>query len=444
MTNKNDSGKGFSFRSFLAVVFLLLTMVILIFSYTFRDGDSFSPHSFGRNVLNVSRRIVAECAAFLYEIYDPYKENGEVIQPVFAPDDFDDNGYTAASDSIKLLLAYALDIAPDSIEISNCNVRNVSDLFSFESFDQPPLDSLRTIYSLDTLFVGIKNDYQGFINLRDWLQWYFKQRERRIDNPESIKYNFDALDILQRAKSEKFWCSEYSTTMVQCLASLGYTARYVMIYNETAGHVLLEAWSDDYGKWVAIDPFFMFQVLRDGVPLNVLEIHGLRYGNYSNGGLQIITESQVTSEPNEKEFYLGLFRNFAIRMRNDWYSNPYSRLYPKSNSVMNAIEWQDEYTDDNVRYSRESDNPDDLYWPLNNSRIYINMSGISPVSVKLSFDTFTPSFSHFELNVDGNVFNIESADFEWKPLEGDNHLSVRSVNSKGVKGDSAYIELFNR
>lgn len=441
-TNQGGSGKRTAFRNFLAVVFLLFISVITVFSFLFKDGDNFSPFSMGRNLLNLSRRIVAECSAYLYGIYDPYA--GKENRPAFGPDKFDKSDFTSNPDSIKSLLTSAFDIPSDSMEISNGDVRDVSGVFSFESFDQPLLDSLRTLYSLDTLFIGIRNDYEGFIKLRDWLNWYFRQRERRIENPESIKYNFNALDILHRAKNEKFWCSEYATTMVQCLASKGYTARYVMIYTEIAGHVLLEAWSDDYGKWLAVDPFFMFQVLRDGVPLSALEIHRLWRGLSGEDGLEVITKGPVTMMPNEKEFYLSLFRNFAIRMRNDWYSNPYTRFYPKSNSVMNAIEWQDEYTDDNIRYSWESGTPADLYWSLNNTRIYVNMSVTSPESVKLSFETFTPSFSHFELNVDGAVSRISSSTFEWKPVPGANHISVRAVNVKGVKGDSAYIDLFHR
>ena len=249
-----------------------------------------------------------------------------------------------------------------------------------------------------------------------------------------MDFNFNALDVLFRAAhGERFWCSEFSTTLVQCLAAIGYTARYVMLHSETGGHVLCEAWCETYGKWIMLDPYFNRVVTLGGEPLNVYEIHRLLADPEQSERAEIFQHGEIMADKQKKDFFLSLFRNFAVRMRNDWFTNRYPHWYPLSNSVMNAVEWQDELTGDNIYYKHETGCLEELYWPLNRVRITVQPGGGTQLNFFL--ETFTPNFSHFIIRSEsGRAVSARDGLFEWQLHTGLNELHISSVNQWGISG----------
>ncbi|MEA2064201.1 MAG: hypothetical protein U9P14_10915, partial [Gemmatimonadota bacterium] len=145
----------------------------------------------------------------------------------------------------------------------------------------------------------------------------------------------------------------------------------------------------------------------------------------------------------EREFYLGLFQRFAVRMRNDWFTNRYPHWYPLSNSVMNSVEWQDELTGDNIHYRYETSRLADLYWPLNRTRLSVYPEDERHLEVFL--DTFTPNFSHFNLTlnsaVGSEVREVKKNKIKWRLEPGLNILQVAAVNDRAVEGRLARVEI---
>jgi hypothetical protein len=227
---------------------------------------------------------------------------------------------------------------------------------------------------------------------------------------------------------------------VQCLAALGLTGRYVMINSQNEGHVTCEAWSDTWGKWIMLDPYFGRRVTLDGVPLNVYEIHALPLDPLAAVRARVEQSGSDDIRGKEREFYLSLFRTFAVRMRNDWFTNRFPHWYPLSNSVMNAVEWQDRLTFDNIYYKYETGRLPDLYWPLDQVRL--ELYPLSGKRFRVTLETFTPNFANFQVELDSAaVITLERPVYDWSLHSGRNDLRVRAVNSFGRAGRAAGLSI---
>jgi hypothetical protein len=254
--------------------------------------------------------------------------------------------------------------------------------------------------------------------------------------PKRVSYNFNAIEILDRAKNnERFFCSEYATVFTQCALSIGYQARYVGLRN----HVVSEAWSDEYQKWIMLDPTFCIYFAKDGIPLNCLQIHNASLGG---GGIDMIVFSDAIDAKNfNQKQILKNYENFYIRMRNDWLTNRFPHWYPLSNSIMNGVQWRDKDTKPLVSVLRKTFEKDDLYWPLNQTNIAIVPSE-EPFRFKVFLKTTTPNFLCFKVVVNNRQFELKDTDqIEWVMAPGENTIMASSVNVFGKEGKPSFIKV---
>ena len=428
----------------LAILFFIALLAIVAIVIVFRRGDSFHPASTQRQAIWFSKRVVAQACSYVFAVWDPYasshryavtgpkvdedrKPPGPALKTREALQEFFDGSSRFRGTGVRVFLNGGL---PES------RFR-----FYYQSADESKLDSLAKLYFPPGTVPADSDDYLALAGISRRLHEYFGSRSQGRESILRVDFNFNALDILYRAgQGERFWCSEYATSLVQCLASLGYTARYVMLNSDTGGHVACEAWSETYGKWVLLDPFYCRRVTLDGTPLNVYEIHRLQANPEKAARAVVLQSGELLTDRESRDFYLSLFRNFAVRMRNDWFTNRYPHWYPLSNSVMNAVEWQDELTGDNIYYRSETGDLEDLYWPLNRTRISIHPTGSDRLAVFL--DTFTPNFSHFRLELDDSpVQELREAAFDWHLRPGLNVLRLAAVNRWGIAGRPVLVEI---
>ncbi|HUU28545.1 MAG TPA: hypothetical protein VM123_12110 [archaeon] len=426
------------------LVLALLFIIPVTVTIVFKRGDTFNSDSSMRAVVRLSKRTVAELAGYAVAVWDPYKDS-HVYAPLGPQEDARD-----VLSSLVFSTAEELQNFFDTSEtfhgavvrsFNNNNLIKSRLPFYYQPAGEPMLDSLAALYRLPELVQWEITDFDKFRELIYWLYDIFHTgMSIKIPIPK-VDYNFNALDILYRARQgEGFWCSEYSTTLIQCLAALGYTSRYLMLDSGKAGHVLCEAWSETYGKWVMLDPFWGRIVTVDRIPLNVYEIHELfaRPERYSRA--LVWHQGAVLDSETERNFYFDLFRNFAVRMRNDWFTNQYPHWYPLSNSVMNAVEWSDSLTIDNIYYKNKTNCVEDLYWPLNRMKIFIQPA--ENAGLNLSFATVTPNFSHFLVRLDDfGPEMVKESRFSWKLKYGSNLLKVSAVNSWGIEGRPIVVEI---
>ena len=146
------------------------------------------------------------------------------------------------------------------------------------------LDSLRTIYHIDSLIVDAKNDTQKALKILNWVhnQWHH--------NGNNEPKKSDAISILKEVKEGKnFRCVEYGIVATACLNSVGLKARTLGLSTKDvetrqygAGHVLLEVYLNDLKKWAILDGQWDAMPVLDNIPLNAVEFQKAISENYKD------------------------------------------------------------------------------------------------------------------------------------------------------------------
>ena len=141
----------------------------------------------------------------------------------------------------------------------------------YQPLDDPQLEQLATREHLRDVVAGAPRQLDQIRRLQDWVnaQW--------PDGNPSPYPPWNALTVLDWIRSGKTggFCGQYAQVFLQSLAALGFTARYVEIgsRDNPYAHYVTEVWSNEFDKWVVMDPDFNVHFERDGVPLSALEIH---------------------------------------------------------------------------------------------------------------------------------------------------------------------------
>ncbi len=104
------------------------------------------------------------------------------------------------------------------------------------------------------------------------------------------------------------------------------------------------------------------------------------------------------------------------------------------------VNWYDDQTPVQRQYTWHTDRKRDLWPTLNTVHIHAT-SGPPKDRLFLEFETYTPNFSHLEVNTNDTGWREVSANWTWFLRSGRNSLKVRSVSKMGVAGKPSTIEL---
>ena len=145
--------------------------------------------------------------------------------------------------------------------------------FTWGDPSDPYLTDLRTRYDLEGIISGSENDLERVEKLCHWVHGLWKHNGRN----EPTKR--DPISIIEEAKEGKrFRCVEYSVVLSSCLNAVGIPARVVSLMTKDvetrksgAGHVVVEAYLRNMGKWIFVDPQWDAIPCLDGTPLNAVE-----------------------------------------------------------------------------------------------------------------------------------------------------------------------------
>ena len=137
----------------------------------------------------------------------------------------------------------------------------------------PGLTELRTLYRLDDLVSGSRDQYEALRRLLAWVHSLWEHDgNQKPTHP-------DPLTILEEAsQGRRFRCVEYSIVMAAAATALGMPARVLSLKTEDVGtgapngaHVVAEVWLQQLRKWVFTDgQFAAIPELQDG-PLSAVE-----------------------------------------------------------------------------------------------------------------------------------------------------------------------------
>jgi hypothetical protein len=136
------------------------------------------------------------------------------------------------------------------------------------------LRRLRNEYNLLTLINNCSSGVEKAKVLTHWTstRWRHASSNRASKN--------DALTILDEARQgRRFRCVEYSVVLCAALNSVGLKSRVLALKVKDvetrqygAGHVVVETYLPDLGKWIMADGQFNAIPTRDNVPLNAVEL----------------------------------------------------------------------------------------------------------------------------------------------------------------------------
>jgi hypothetical protein len=156
------------------------------------------------------------------------------------------------------------------------------------------LQRLLANYPLQSLIVDKKTDTDKALAILHWVHQQWKH------NGSNEPRKSDAISILEEAKEGKlFRCVEYGIVATACLDAVGLKSRVLGLKTKDvetresgAGHVLLEVYLADLGKWAMMDGQWDTMPTRKGVPLNAVEFQQAVTTDYKN--VEIKGFSQVS------------------------------------------------------------------------------------------------------------------------------------------------------
>ncbi|HUW24541.1 MAG TPA: transglutaminase domain-containing protein [Patescibacteria group bacterium] len=218
--------------------------------------------------------------------------------------------------------------------------------FVWEHFNHPLALQLRNEFQLEKVVESGRNEFEKQLLLKDWVY----QTLPHGNNPKPGYQN--AIEILRDAREGEFYCSHYSLALLQCATALGWYCRKLGVdYNHRQGeeerhHGVTDIWSNQFQKWLVIDPMHNLHFEKEGIPLNALEIRVEYLKNKVKDVEGVVGDHKQVIRYFEDEKGFDKPSNyfwFFILLKNNFFKDP--EMYNSK-----ALLWVDEHNQDRVWY----------------------------------------------------------------------------------------------
>jgi hypothetical protein len=323
--------------------------------------------------------------------------------------------------------------------------------FHFDSFENSKLKELREKYQFNRVVAPGRDEFDRQVHLMDWVHQQFP----KFGQP-SVKCR-GALEILGAIEQgHTFFCQQYSELLVSAAASLGWIDRPLALRRHqgvaTVGgsteHSVTEIWSNQYRKWVMLDPTSNLYLEKDGVPLSAYEI---RQEWFHRGGAQlvfVIGKERKKYRKADLPIFLRRFANFGDLAIHPDELDKYGFIgfIPNTNLMDAGYDYgkmfivQDELCAGTSWHKRTiPENPAvDPYFPLGQSALGLQPA---PGGLHVTLQTLTPNLDRFESRVDQGAWTACKEEFVWPLHAGANRLEVKTVNRFRVEGPASSVEV---
>ena len=325
-----------------------------------------------------------------------------------------------------------------------------SKLFKFDSSTNPKLKELRERYKLEEVVAPGKDEFEKQVLLMDWTHRQFKKFGRPSTGAKGALEVLKAID-----EGHSFFCAQYAEVLVSSAASLGWVDRPLALRRHQGGnknggsteHSVTEIWSNQYGKWVMLDPTGNMHLEKDGLPLNAWEIRqewfyhdgknlvfviGMEHRKYRKSDLPIRLESfagfgDLTVDPDELDKY-----GFTAFIPNTDLMDSgldYGNMFIIKDALCDGTQW----------HTRKvpAHPATDPYFPIGQATMILKVEG---GKLNVALQTLTPNFKQFEMRTDSLEWKACADKFEWSVHPGSNRLETRAVNAFGVTGPVSTAE----
>jgi hypothetical protein len=321
--------------------------------------------------------------------------------------------------------------------------------FKFDLAENPKLKELREKYGLDEVVAPGKDEFAKQVLLNDWVHRRFK----KFGQPSTKARG--ALEVLQGIDDgQTFFCAQYAETMASAAASLGWVDRLLALrrhqgvnaHGGSTEHTTTEIWSNEYGKWVMLDPTSNMYLEAAGIPLNAWEIRqewfyrggtnlifvvGKERARYRKTDLPIFLErfkdfGDLTIDPDELDKYgfIGYIPNTNLMDA----GNDYGGMFIVKDALCDGTKWHIRDLPKNPAV--------DPYFPIDQAPIELRGDGDT---LRVELKTMTPNFKTFEVKFGNGDWKASGGVIEWRPRAGVSELRARAVNAFGVKGPVSLV-----
>ena len=304
----------------------------------------------------------------------------------------------------------------------------VSSTFSqrmiWQKYDDPRLHALREDLRLDEAIRPGKDEFDRQLLLLTYVNGLWQYGDPR---PHAEEFSPARILALQK-QEQRFYCEHYSCMMCGASASLGWVFRLLTHGEHTWG----EMWSNQYGKWVYMDPTSgRYYTDLKGNPLSEAEA---RDDFYKNGGKNFQFRSAYSRKVSgggerfdQRKSVVGYHPNTNLLDERFDYKKMF--MIKDQFSKKSKIRGQGEAVQDSLR---------DPYFPINQAVLSLQQA---PAGLAVTVRTLPPNFKTFRARVDGGKWHSVEANFAWDLHGGENLLEVKSVNRFEVDGPVSRVEV---
>jgi transglutaminase-like putative cysteine protease len=325
--------------------------------------------------------------------------------------------------------------------------------FKFDSYENPKLQELRTRYKLDEVVAPGRDEFDKQVLLMDWTHQQFKE----FGQPSTTAKG--ALEILKAIdEGHTFFCSQYAQLLVSAAASLGWADRPLALRRHqgvakvggSTEHSVTEIWSNQYRKWVMLDPTSNLYLEKKGMPLNAYEIRQEWFYQEGTNLVFVVGKERKTYRKSDLPIFLQHFAGFGdLAIHPDELDKyGFTAYIPNTDLMDSGFDYggmfivKDQLCDGTKWHVRTvPENPAvDPYFPIGQAALSL-FAEQGKISVALK--TLTPNFKRFEVQFDDGGWSASDDTFIWNMHDGQNRLAARTLNRFGVTGpiSTAVLEI---
>jgi hypothetical protein len=326
--------------------------------------------------------------------------------------------------------------------------------FKFDSYDNPKLKALRTRYHLDEVVAPGKDEFERQLLLLDWVNHRFKKFGRPTSEARG------ALDILTAIdQGNAFFCSHYGDVFVSAAASMGWVDRALALRRPdnvgqgSTEHTSTEIWSNQYGKWIMLDPTFAMYAQKNATPLNAFELRQEWYYNDARDVVFVLDKDHKRVRKSDMPVFRGRYAGFGdlnfdpsaiivyafigyIPNTNFMDGGPdYGKMFITRDKLCEGTNWH--------KRIAPADPAKDPYFPIDQAAMTLTAEA-GGASVHVALKTLTPNFKTYLARIDGGEWKAVGDAFEWTPHAGANRLEAKTVNRFGVEGPMSVAQIEGR
>ena len=320
---------------------------------------------------------------------------------------------------------------------------------------------------------AIENEVDFVISALIWVssQW-------EHDGMNEPPKNFNALDILKEVHNKKvrYRCVEYGLVLSEVLQSYGLVTRTLGLRsNDIAygslgqGHVAMEVWLNDIGKWVFLDPQYGGYLSKEKskVPLNYFEI----YKEKQAGRFDKLTVHTNSGSKNfilkdtDKIGYMEFLKNYFGHISlSDRLKKEVASLLLEAQAIPLTFQAG------SLNNALFTDRPELFYPEMNRVALFLSYKDEDPDFMELveklqikSQEDYIKNMASFAAKPDFNItikskskmketyqyregncgawMDISGNSLEWSARNKLNRLEVRSINEFGRAGPLTFIDI---